>query len=53
MSTSVQCLRVNHMNVVLEDFDATIEHLSGLYGMQFVADLDNKEWHALTGTLLD
>jgi hypothetical protein len=34
------------MNVVLEDFDATIEHLEGLYGFQFVADLDNKEWHA-------
>jgi hypothetical protein len=46
MATSVRCVRVNHPNVVLEDFDATVDHLTGLFGMQFVADLDNKEWHA-------
>jgi hypothetical protein len=46
MSTSVQCLRVNHMNVVLEDFDLSMNHFCDLYGAQFLMDLNRAEWHA-------
>jgi hypothetical protein len=46
MPRSVQPTRVNHINMVLEDFDASIAHFRKLYGADFLADHPQKEWHA-------
>ena len=46
MPTSVRPVRVNHMNLVVEDFDASVAHFEALYGAHFLADLPSKEWHA-------
>jgi hypothetical protein len=46
MPTSIHCKRVNHMNVVLEDFTASMDHFTSLYGAQFVSDMPQTEWHA-------
>lgn len=46
MSKSIHPVRVNHMNVVLEDFDTSVAHLRALYGADFLADYPQREWHA-------
>lgn len=46
MSGFIRCRRVNHMNVVLRDFDAAVAHLQNLYGGEFIADMPQREWHA-------
>ena len=46
MAGSIRCLHMNHLNVVLEDFDASVEHLRERFGAQFVFDLPRPEWHA-------
>jgi hypothetical protein len=44
--TSIRCTRVNHMNLVLQDFDASVEHFRNLYGADFLMDLPQRELHA-------
>jgi hypothetical protein len=44
--TSIQCTRVNHMNLVLQDFDASVDHFRTLYGADFLMDLPQRELHA-------
>lgn len=46
MPRSIQPVRVNHINMVLADFDASIAHFRDLYGADFLADYPQKEWHA-------
>lgn len=46
MTHSIRPIRVNHMNVVLRDHDASVAHLSGLFGAEFMADMPQKEFHA-------
>ena len=46
MPTSIRPIRVNHMNMVVEDFDRAVAHFRELFGAEFVADLPQKEWHA-------
>lgn len=46
MPKSIHPVRVNHMNVVLEDFDTSVAHLHRLYGADFLADYPQREWHA-------
>jgi hypothetical protein len=46
MSQSIHPRRVNHMNVVLPDFDAGVEHFRKLYDAEFVIDLPRPEFHA-------
>lgn len=43
---SIRPVRVNHMNVVLEDFDASVAHLEARYGAEFFMDMPQKEFHA-------
>jgi hypothetical protein len=43
---SIRPVTVNHMNVVLEDFDASVAHLQSLYGAEWFADMPQKEFHA-------
>jgi hypothetical protein len=46
MPKSIRPERVNHMNLVVPDFDATVEHFHRLYGAEFVSDLPSPVWHA-------
>lgn len=46
MSTTIRPVRMNHLNLVVEDFDASVAHLTGLYGAEFLMDIPNRESHA-------
>lgn len=46
MSKSIRCQRLNHVNVVFQDFDASVQHLRARYGADFLLDLPQREWHA-------
>lgn len=46
MTQSITPVRVNHMNVVLEDFEASTAHLGERYGAEFMVDIPQKEFHA-------
>lgn len=42
----IRPVRVNHLNLVLEDFDASVGHFERLYGSQFLSDIPQPTWHA-------
>jgi catechol 2,3-dioxygenase-like lactoylglutathione lyase family enzyme len=46
MSKPIRPVRVNHMNVVLEDFDSSVAHFQDLFGAEFLMDLPQRECHA-------
>jgi hypothetical protein len=46
MAKSVRARRYSHLNVVLEDFDASVKHLKELFGAVFMLDLPGPNWHA-------
>jgi hypothetical protein len=46
MSQSIRPRRVNHMNAVLTDFDASVDHFRKLYDAEFVVDIPQREFHA-------
>jgi catechol 2,3-dioxygenase-like lactoylglutathione lyase family enzyme len=43
---STNFLHMNHINAVVDDFDASVAHFRDLYGAQFISDLPRTEWHA-------
>jgi hypothetical protein len=46
MPKSVRPIRLSHMNLVMEDFDASVNHLRDFYGAEFLLDLPGPNWHA-------
>lgn len=46
MAISIQPLRLNHMNVVLQDADAALRHVQEKYDAELVADIPKAEYHA-------
>ena len=46
MTQPIRPQRVNHMNVVLQDFDASIAHWRRLFDAEFMADMPQREFHA-------
>ncbi|TVV73907.1 VOC family protein [Sphingomonas solaris] len=44
--TAIHPVRVNHLNAVVEDFEASVAHLRGLFDADFLMDLPQREWHA-------
>lgn len=46
MSTVIRPVRVNHINIVLEDFDESVGHFEDLFGALFLNDLPQNTWHA-------
>jgi catechol 2,3-dioxygenase-like lactoylglutathione lyase family enzyme len=50
MST-LECLHMNHINAMVEDFDQGVEHLQSLYGAHFDMDLPGDQWHACLITI--
>lgn len=43
---AIRPVRLNHINMVLEDFDAAIAHFRALYGADFLLDLPQPACHA-------
>jgi hypothetical protein len=46
LATTIQPVRLNHMNLVLRDFDETVQHFRRAYDAEFVADIAKAEYHA-------
>jgi hypothetical protein len=46
MPARIDCVRLNHLNVVLKDFAASVGHLTQYYGAEFLLDIPQSEWHA-------
>jgi hypothetical protein len=46
MTTSIKPFRMNHINVVVENFASSIAHFQKLYGAEFLIDMVKPEWHA-------
>lgn len=46
MATTIWPVRVNHINVVVEDFDASVAYLKRVYDGEFLLDLPGPAWHA-------
>ena len=42
----VRIERTSHMNIVVEDFDASVAHMKELYGAELILDLPTESWHA-------
>src|SRR5579859_6374855 len=46
MPKALDCLHMNHINAMVEDFEKGVGHLLDLYGAQFNRDLPGHHWHA-------
>ncbi len=46
MVTTIRPVRLNHMNVVLQDFDASVQHFQEKYDAELVVDIPKPEYHA-------
>ena len=46
MTTSIKPLRMNHLNMVLDDFDSSLAHFRDLYDANLVLDLPHPGFHA-------
>ncbi|MET0241539.1 MAG: VOC family protein [Sphingobium sp.] len=46
MPPSIRPVRLNHLNLVMADFEATIAHFRSLYGADFLADYPQAQLHA-------
>lgn len=46
MAATIHCMRMNHLNLVLQDYDASVAHFQALYGAEFMADIPSSDWHA-------
>lgn len=46
MAASIRPVRVNHINIVLEEFDRGVAHFRDLYCADFLMDMPQAEWHA-------
>lgn len=46
MAAGIGARRVNHMNVVYENFDAAVAHFKRAFDAEFLVDIAQPEWHA-------
>ncbi len=46
MPSPVRTIRVNHINLVLEDYDRVVAHLDRLFGGPIILDMPGELWHA-------
>ena len=46
MATTIRPLRLNHMNLLRQDFDESLPHFLEIYGAELVADIPKAEYHA-------
>jgi catechol 2,3-dioxygenase-like lactoylglutathione lyase family enzyme len=43
---TLDCLHMNHINAMVEDYEQSVDHFLDLYGAQFNRDLPGEHWHA-------
>lgn len=46
MTVRIDCVRLNHFNIVLKAFAPSIEHFKHYYDAEFLLDIPQPEWHA-------
>jgi catechol 2,3-dioxygenase-like lactoylglutathione lyase family enzyme len=46
MPRSIHPTRLNHLNLVVEDLDASVAHLRRQYGAELLVELPQREWNA-------
>jgi len=46
MGKSIDCIRVNHINVVIEDYDAGLAHVRRVFGSESMLDASRAGWAA-------
>jgi catechol 2,3-dioxygenase-like lactoylglutathione lyase family enzyme len=51
MPEPLECQHMNHLNAVVEHFDESVEHFTGLMGAQFNFDMPGEHWHAYLMTI--
>jgi catechol 2,3-dioxygenase-like lactoylglutathione lyase family enzyme len=51
MPKTLDCLHMNHINAMVEDFEKSVDHFRDLYGAQFNLDLPGDHWHACLLTI--
>jgi catechol 2,3-dioxygenase-like lactoylglutathione lyase family enzyme len=51
MPKTLNCIHMNHINAMVEDFDKGVAHLRDLYGAEFNFDLPGEHWHACLITI--
>lgn len=51
MSASIQCLHMNHINAMVENFDDSVEHYRDVFGAQLILDMPGTDWHACLITI--
>jgi catechol 2,3-dioxygenase-like lactoylglutathione lyase family enzyme len=51
MPEAMECLHMNHINAVVEHFDESVAHFTGVYGAQFNYDMPGEHWHAYLMTI--
>lgn len=51
MSTSIEVRHMNHINAMVEDYDATIDHYRDVFGAQLLLELPGPDWNACLITI--
>lgn len=51
MAKALAPSHMNHINALVEDFDAMVERYTDLYGAQFNMDMPGEHWHACLMTI--
>jgi len=51
MPKPLDCLHMNHINAMVENFEKSVDHFRDLYGAQFNRDLPGDHWHACLITI--
>ena len=46
MAAPINPVRMNHINIVVDDFAQSAAHFAALFGADFLMDLPQAEWHA-------
>jgi catechol 2,3-dioxygenase-like lactoylglutathione lyase family enzyme len=51
MAKTLECIHMNHINAMVEDFDKSVDHLGDLFGAHLDLDLPGEHWHACLITI--
>jgi catechol 2,3-dioxygenase-like lactoylglutathione lyase family enzyme len=51
MPKTLNCIHMNHINAMVENFDKSVDHFRDLYGAEFNLDLPGDHWHACLLTI--
>ena len=51
MAAPIECVHLNHINAMVEDYDAMVEGWKDIFGAQLILDLPGPDWHANLTTI--